>query len=324
MRQSLIFILGFFLLWTNSLFAELPTQAIENSGKGIPESYDTYTTLLKENCDSSNKLWQKSKEWGTLVKPPTYPELNAATINAHIATVIAADSAGGTLASELDMNRIGNFTGLKTLEIARIEYRNAMDRIFACAVIDARIQVINDLQKKIQAKFPVPNNEILLQLQTEVKRLEALREPSSCTAPKNSDIPIETQIINSATLQFCHFNFYLLYLQDNLEKDNTRMMNIEKAIGTGNGTVTAQDTKTWAEQLQKRQNQVKDELARAANTLPRAVRTFQEMKTTYPIHVMFTIIYDDYLRLRENLNRYLNATSQLFEKMYNAQDANNK
>ncbi len=56
----------------------------------------------------------------------------------------------------------------------------------------------------------------------------------------------------------------------------------------------------------------------AYRTLPRAMLAYQEMSRTYAAHLMLVIVYDDYVRLRDNLSKYMNATSQLFEKAYNA------
>lgn len=195
-----------------------------------------------------------------------------------------------------------------------------MNELFACAVIDSRKQILSNLQKQIQTKFPSSNNELKMQFDKEIKRLAELRKTMiSCKSEKDSTIPTETQIKNTATAQFCHFNYYLLYLQSQLQSNNAQFMKIESAIGNGSGTTIAENSEAWNRELRKRQSQIQDELARAKDTLPRAIRTFQEMKTTYPIHIMLTIIYDDYIRLRGNLSRYLNANSQLFEKMYNAQ-----
>lgn len=279
--------------------------------------------MVASDCDASDKKWMDSKQGGSLSEPPKYPALDAATINAHIISAISTDTTG-KLAQELDPAKIGSFDGLKTLEVARIEYRNAMNDLFACAVIDSRIQILKDLQTKIAAKYRPPNNEIQLKLDNEARRLDAYRSSltSSCTAPKESAIPIETQIKNTAVRQFCHFEHYLLYLDDSLQKDNASIMQMEQAIGTANRTKTSETTTEWVSELRKRQDQLRNELNRAKSTLPRAIRAFQEMKRTYPLHIMFVIIHDDYLRLRENLNRYFNANSQLFEKMDNAQDVN--
>lgn len=48
------------------------------------------------------------------------------------------------------------------------------------------------------------------------------------------------------------------------------------------------------------------------------------MERAYPVHLLLMIIYDDYIRLRKNLSSYMNASTQLYIKAYNAQDANQR
>jgi len=61
------------------------------------------------------------------------------------------------------------------------------------------------------------------------------------------------------------------------------------------------------------------EITRADTTLPKAIRSWTEMNQTYGVHVLLTIIYDDYIRLRRDLSNYMNISSQLYQKVNNAQ-----
>lgn len=71
-------------------------------------------------------------------------------------------------------------------------------------------------------------------------------------------------------------------------------------------------------------NKLESERTRANSTVPKAIMAFQEMDRTYITHLLLVIIYDDYLKLRDNLNSYMSIISQTFEKAYNAQDANKR
>ena len=62
----------------------------------------------------------------------------------------------------------------------------------------------------------------------------------------------------------------------------------------------------------------------AIDVLPKAIVAFQEMDRTYVVHIMLTLLYDDYLKLRGQLNTYLTTIGQTFEKAYNAQDDNQR
>lgn len=91
------------------------------------------------------------------MSPPDYARLETRAINTSISRTIVAEnlpSEKEKLARELDSLRIGNNAGLKSLEVARLQYRSAMNNTFACAIIDSRTQILADLRKKISEKFP--------------------------------------------------------------------------------------------------------------------------------------------------------------------------
>ena len=71
-------------------------------------------------------------------------------------------------------------------------------------------------------------------------------------------------------------------------------------------------------QMLKNQNTISNEIRKADLVLPQAIAGYKEMERTYATHLLLMILYDDYIRLRDNLAKYMNATSQLFEKAYNA------
>ena len=106
--------------------------------------------------------------------------------------------------------------------------------------------------------------------------------------------------------------------------ETDKVENVEKAIGTGSGTTIARDSEAWTKSYNNYATALETEIHRADATLPRAIRTFMDMEKAYPAHLMLAIIYDDYIRLRNNLSTYMNASTQTYLKAYNAQDANKR
>ena len=92
----------------------------------------------------------------------------------------------------------------------------------------------------------------------------------------------------------------------------------------GSGTQIPATIEEWRSSYLERSSALSREIARAESTLPRALRAYQDMERSYPIHLMLVIIYDDYIRLRKNLSVYMAASSQLYMKAYTAQDANQR
>ena len=88
--------------------------------------------------------------------------------------------------------------------------------------------------------------------------------------------------------------------------------------------MSSNTVQSWVNSYNSYVNSLQTEIARAETTLPRVLKAYKEMERSYSIHLMLLIIYDDYIRLRKNLATYMNASTQLYMKAYNAQDSNNK
>lgn len=79
------------------------------------------------------------------------------------------------LEKDLDPSRIGLFDGFKSVEIARIQYRTNMNRIWSCAVITSRIEKTKKIIEMIPAS---ESSDILKKLGNDMKKLNALKPPN--------------------------------------------------------------------------------------------------------------------------------------------------
>ncbi len=157
-----------------------------------------------------------------------------------------------------------------------------------------------------------------------MKKLNALKSPNCWT---NSDPDKNTDyaraVSSSALTEYCSYTNYLDYLQSNINSDYSRVVNLEQKIGNGGeGKKMPETMMSVARAMNIRTVQIQSDVDRATSTLQKSAVAYREMERTYMLHLMLLIIYDDYLELRQNMNTYLNAVSQLFEKAKNAQSAN--
>ena len=139
---------------------------------------------------------------------------------------------------------------------------------------------------------------------------------------EKADDKIIDRLSRSAMLEYCGYTYYLDYLDENLRNDYTKTITLDDIIGTQSGTKIERNADQYATLIGGYRNKLASDRARANDTVPKAVMAFQEMDRTYITHLLLVIIYDDYLRLRDNLSKYLSIVSQTFEKAYNAQDKN--
>jgi hypothetical protein len=292
----------------------------------------SYTTYLKskEDCDAPSKSWNKE---GVSSKVPEidYPEFSTSAVNAAITKWKTENSdqkwflqsEQERLMKDLDPVRIGNFTGFKTLEVARIGYRTRMNQLFACSIVSSRINSVVWLQELTNKKIKTKDGSITEKLNKEIKKYREIQTSLKCNetgSEKKEDIL--STITNSSAHQYCHYRYYLDYLESNTS-DVLCIQNIEKGIGAGSGTQTAINTSEYASQANIYSSSIAREITRADTTLPKALRTFLEMDQTYQIHILLAdFIYADYVNLRKSIAYYMVLSSQLYQKAYNAQSTN--
>lgn len=295
--------------------------------------YEDYLSDATAFCDDEKQPWNKWLQEGEpakrLVPKLTYPDLRSDAVNAWMEDQIEQERSPlwkEYLKQALDPTYIGSFGWLKTLEAAQNVYHARMNRLFDCAVIESRIGIILWLQESKSLKW---QSEILEKLKKEMETLSVLRKqclPSDKeTKGANPTVytrEINFRLVNTAWLQYCHYRKYLSYLDSNVNADITKTLETENNIGQDEDKSLPDTTDRSASELIKRQLQLDNEIDRADRSLPRAISAFNEMQRTYAAHLLLVIVYDDYVRLRDNLHKYMSPVSQLFEKAFNAMTPN--
>lgn len=208
------------------------------------------------------------------------------------------------------------FTSVKQ---ARLQYQRNMNTIFSCAITGARLKHINALQELIK-KTSGKNSGMEEKLKQESEKLEKLKASLKCGGD-GTNADTELRLMNTAMTEYCTYSFYLDYLESNIRYDFSRAASMEKEL-KGIGALTTKTVIDATKMMNSYVGTIQNEKSRAKSTLPKALVAYREMNRTYSIHLLLVIIYDDYRQLRDNLNSYLSAISQLFEKANNAQDSN--
>lgn len=286
------------------------------------QTFEEYQSESQSFCESSDRPWQKNKASG-LVSIPDYSRLETAAINTAInqwkndPKTLANERA--RLDAELDSVRIGNFSGFKTLEASRIKYRSQMNNLFACAVVTSRMKTVQNITNIVKEK---KITELANKLKIEYDKLDRTKTTLNCNPSNDATIEPIQNLSDTTARQYCYYRHYLGYLQSNLADDLTNIQEIEKKVGNGDGTKVPSTISEWNQTFQKYNNQIGIEINRADTTLPTALRAFREMDQAYGAHIVLILIYDDYIRLRDALSKYMNASSQLYQKANNAQNAN--
>ncbi len=288
-------------------------------------TFEDYQKKAKAECE--DKPWTTPSEGGWNILPiPEYPELTKKAIEESYDKLLNEKNTPEEkerINKKLLSLQNANQDVFKSLELVRIRYADTMNRVFGCAIIQSRENMIENLLLVIERKFPVASqSEMKEKIKRETKKLQIQGQELNCTPSSGeTSTAASKRVINASIRQYCHYESYLYYLRDNLDKNNASMLELDASIKRDENTnfVPIKNSETWAREISRRNEAISSELLRANQVLPKAIETFREMERTYTLHLMLVIIYDDYVRLRDNLNTYFKAVSQLLEKTQNAQ-----
>lgn len=136
---------------------------------------------------------------------------------------------------------------------------------------------------------------------------------------------MRAKLLDSATYQYCVYRYYLDYLNRNVNYNINQVQSVTNAYKVTNNapSIEMRNTSQFASTLDKLNRDIKQEVELAKKTFPIALTAFTDMERTFGVHIILTLVYDDYIELRKNLRDFLNPLSQLFYKVLNAQSANN-
>ncbi len=285
-----------------------------------PQAFSCYTKRITEQCTTSKpNSWDgKNMIFANGVRKP-YVEYSVANLRKQQAAILAEPSqlpSDDIQKTKLSQETSDPFTSVKQ---ARLQYQRNMNTIFSCAITGARLKHISALQELIK-KTSGKNSGMEEKLKQESEKLEKLKASLKCGGD-GTNADTELRLMNTAMTEYCTYSFYLDYLESNIRYDFSRAASIEKEL-KGTGALTTKTIIDATKMMNSYVGTIQNEKSRAKSTLPKALVAYREMNRTYSIHLLLVIIYDDYRQLRDNLNSYLSAISQLFEKANNAQDSN--
>lgn len=313
-----ILILSWFLYGSMSVVFSAPLPTCDK------KLFSCYQEFAK-SCKNATYPWMKYPDLGKTSKCE-YGEFTPSWINSMISCMESSENTGNSTWYKewVTLAQIGSFGGFRVAEVSRKLYRKNMNAIFSCTVIATRKDKLEKLGSIIKGKSGA--SEIERSLEKEKKRYELLMTKMNCNQNMTSkgDDKIIDRLASSAMIEYCNYTYYLDYLDENIKSNFAQSLTIDANIGSQSGTNIATTTDQARSVFASYGNILESERSRANSTVPKAIMAFQEMDRTYITHLLLVIIYDDYLKLRDNLNTYMSIVSQTFEKAYNAQDANKR
>lgn len=190
-----------------------------------------------------------------------------------------------------------------------------MGATYACAVMNAKIRIINTLLTKI----PVTQSNLKKQLSDQSKNLRKNFETGKkCREIKDtSELSVKNSLLDNTTYQYCTYRHYLAYLESASKNSLDAYYN---AVKKSNPTPSVLDnTDAVAKKMAQSASAIQEEITHSKEVFPQAMVAFTEFERTYASHIILEFILQDYIKLRDSLKQLLNPIGQVIYKASNAQ-----
>lgn len=210
---------------------------------------------------------------------------------------------------------------------AQKQYKKNMNSIYKCVLIDIQERWLEYLEQVISAtdKTNLVWKELNTKISSEKTKLKAKKSALKCGWAWEDDSDeklIKKEVLDQATVEFCTYSFYLLYLreyyadtQNALWLSKEEKESITSWTDTTNESITTNEVKENSEKINK---SINEELTKINKVFPLAYYAYSEYEDNYVLHLMLTLIKQDLVIAREQLAKVLWPINQVAYKIKDA------
>lgn len=190
-----------------------------------------------------------------------------------------------------------------------------MGAIYACAVMNAKIRITDNLLTKI----PTTQSNLKQKLTKQLSYTRKSLEQKGCREVKDtSELSLKKSLLDNTTYQYCNYRQYLYYLDNASKKSVGEYYNPHQG-NNANTPNPIKNTDIAALEIARSADKIRTEIAHTKEVYPQAMVAFTEFERTYASHVLLEFILQDYIDLRDSLKKLLNPIGQVIYKASNAQ-----
>ncbi len=202
---------------------------------------------------------------------------------------------------------------LKPIQKAVWVYKDNMNNIYNCAMIQTQINTLNTTKDKL-LKYD-SSGEIKSRTEPKItqllQRLNLQSQQFKCTSIDKNMIRKEN-ILKEVTYETCKYDFYLEYLKEHYS-DVKNVLWIGDNIDENKPFLIPQVVDTQANIL----NNIEQERIHAYKTFPVSFQAYWEYENNFILHFLLEIIRNDFIIFREKLHQALTPMNQLVYKISN-------
>lgn len=203
-------------------------------------------------------------------------------------------------------------------------YKERMSAVFACAQLNLKIRVHQNVMDTVVAKKATAGNTIrtLKAQNTALKQEMGRRNCADRTNTEGkSNLLLKSQVLRQTTYEYCNYRHYLQYLKFNSQSRVAKTLTAqrEKKKNDTSSEVVSGNAEQLSSAISTYSAAIANEIEHTKNVFPQAMLAFNEFERNYPTHVIMLFILEDYVLLRDTLKKVMNPLGQVIYKASNAQ-----
>lgn len=330
---GVLVVLGLFSFWW-TVFSDPPPEL---------GSYASYTEAVQKICyegESGNGDPQNTPPWNAPLGASGLPE-HLLSITRNLYPDIYDPQANqkykdGISAIRWDSNELIGKLALEAqnmplwsqIEKASILYKERMNSIYACAVLNTKLKIHTRL---IQEFRPQGSNSIQWLEQASKQIASRMKEKGCRNLSESSDSGIELSLkrslIRDTTLEYCNYRHYLAYVDYNVKNKLGDVIQAEEALRTSKKSDSNApmdrfpNTESIASALAQVSSRAENETAKTQAVFVDAFDAYREFERNYASHILMVLIEDRYRKIREYLKETMNPIGQVIYQASNAQSS---
>lgn len=212
------------------------------------------------------------------------------------------------------------------IEKAGLLYRERMNSIYTCAILNSKYKIHTKLAKQ----FKPEGTNIVRDLEKATSQIRAQMQQNKCRdvskEEKSDNIELSTKrsLIRQSTIEYCNYRHYLSYVDYNVKNRLSDVIKTEEklrakkpAVDQG-GADRLPNTEAVAAQMGDVVSRTAKEIAHTQQVYDDAFDAYREFEQTYASHILMVLIEDRYLVIREYLRDTMNPIGQVIYKASNA------
>lgn len=301
--------------WNSWNSSSSSTSSEKTSQKSCEKYKDKADQDYKDYCSNiaSCEAYNPTKSWLWIIKIQTIPFTPVMT--QWSAAWISIDAYWELYRNYLTSIEQNNspYLWVRPLEQAKVVYTETQNAIYNCAVLRTKLKVWESILQLIKNN---DTSNITQKINSQNKTINKEILDKKCNPPWNKTASYNQVLIENITYHYCNYRFYLNYLSVFPTYNVSQSTISNKVQKPGQDRYNTANALT---NLKKQSNLVAKEIEHSKQIYNISFSAFSELESTYGLHIMLLLIYDDYVQIKKNFSKILNPISQLVYKIPQAQ-----